>query len=231
MKKKLRILLIILSSGYLLYFLGTIIWSLSGTITKRPPRDFSYVEKKISITDTDSLYFSRNLISNLSVDYTCEYTDGRYLTSFIYLNKYKFIVRKLNNKPVNLLMNYKPIFEKNTTDLRIKYDIEEVLPFIYKVDVERNNFDNKNTIIDGEHVEVLKNTEDTLLIHGKIYDISIGTHNNYVNEGLYLQDETFYRRPIEMELLIFNRKDGLFCHILFPLTHTTVPNGLIEKLK
>lgn len=231
MKKKIRIILVITGLAYLVYFFGSIMYSSIKYLNKKNTNDFSYVKKSFKVPVKDSMYFSNKLMQNLQVIYSSQFNDTRYLAFYTYLNKFNLVVRQLSVEKGNLFHLYKPILKKSSTDVLVRYDIEEMLPFLYKIDIERRNGANRQLMIDGESIEILKHTEDSLLIHGKFYSFSIGYSQHFVSEGLYLQDETFFRKPIDVELLIFNREDQLFEYVLFPIGNQSLPKKLIKEIR
>ncbi len=193
--------------------------------------DFSYVDLDLDVHPDDSIYFSEGTKSNLVIQYTSKFKHYQYLSLYYYKDKYNFIVRKLTDSPADLKSLFKLHFAKSKADVLVTYNMQEAYPFIYKIDVTRRHGLNNNLIINGDHIEVLKHTKDSLLIHGNILDLAIGKKESYVNEILYLQDETLFGKAINTELLLFNRDNKLYFYILFPEGQQTVPKGILKEIR
>ncbi|AEA43729.1 hypothetical protein [Fluviicola taffensis] len=228
--KKRRLILIVLLSAVSLYYIGSFLYVFI-VYTEKSNNDFSYVDKTLKMSFEDSSYFTENTKSQLAIQYSGQYKKLHYFSLYRYKKNYNFIIRKLSDNTTNLKNNFKVVHAKNQNDGLVTYDLNESYQFIYKVDIDRSHGPNKNLIIDGKNIEVLKHTKDSLLIHGNIYDLSIGKKDEYVNEGLYMQDETFFRTAINTELLIFNRDDKLYFYILFPDGQQIVPKGILNEIR
>lgn len=225
--KKIRLALIIIVSAGILYFIGSIIkYSL-----KNSAHDFSYVNLDLEVHPEDSIYFSEVVKSNLVIQYTSKFKHYQYLSLYHYKDKYNLIVRKLADSPADLKSLFKLELAKSKPDVMVTYNMQEAYPFIYKIDVDRSHGANKDLIINGDHIEVLKHSKDSLLIHGNILDLAIGKKESYINELFYLQDETFFGKAINTELLLFNRDNKLYFYLIFPDGQQTVPKGILNEIR
>ncbi len=228
--KKIRLVLIILVSAGVLYFIGSLVYGITKSMGKKN-HDFSYVDLSFDIHPDDSVYFSETTKSNLAIQYTSEFKHYQYLSLYSYRDKYNLIVRKLADTPADLKALFKLEFAKGKVDPGVTYNMQEAYPFIYKIDVDRPHGLNMNLFINGNHIEILKHNADSLWIHGNIIDLAIGKKGSYINEILYTEDETIFAKAVNTELLLFNRDNKLYFYILFPDGKQTVPKGILNEIK
>jgi hypothetical protein len=157
----------------------------------------------------DSVNFSNETLKNISLLFSKQYSQLNHISFYNYKGKYNLLVRNLSSDSVDLEKLYKIIFCKNTTDKFIAYGIEESDIFSYKIALNRKHGPNKHILIEGDNVKVLFRSKDTLQIRGDFYNVSLGKEGSYVNEGIYLNDESFFGKPVELEISFFNRLNGL----------------------
>jgi|GEM_PF-4511873 len=229
--KKIRLVLIILASAGILCFMGFILNRIAIHSGKNNLMDFSIKDVSFSAHPDDSIYFTEAVKSDLVVQYTSKSKHYQYISVYRYKGKYNLIVRKLSDNPSDLKSLFKVQAAKNTADLFVSYSMQGNPPFTYKIDVQRIHDANTNLTINGDHIEVLKHTKDSLLIHGNILDLAIGKKGSYVNEVLYMEDDLLPKRSINTELLIFNRDNKLYFYILFPDSQQTVPKGILNEIR
>lgn len=227
---KIRILIIVFASLFLGYFLITIISKVSKAAISNQ-KQLHKVTKELIMNNEDSLLFNRSAFSKLNFVYTTNFKDLNHFSLYTYRKNYDLIIRNICSKRVDLKQNYKILKGKNKTDLMLSYSRDDAMSLKYMVCLERFHKMNSNIIVDGNEIRVLKATKDTLLFHGYFYAISFGKNGKYVNEGIYMQNELWNRVPIEMDILLINRENGLNLLVIYPEKESfKVPDGITLKL-
>lgn len=226
---KIRILIIVFASLFLGYFLITIISRVSKSMN-----DHKKARKTIlrfEIPSDDSLVFNPKTISRLNLVYSSMRKDLNHFSLYSYGKNYNLIVRNINSKRVDLKRSYKILYGETKLDVMFLYSRDEAVSLKYMTCLERFHKPNSNIIVDGNEIRVLKATKDTLLFHGRFYAISFGKKDKYINEGIFMINEMWNRDPIEMDILLINRENGLNLLVIYPEKESfKVPDGITLKL-
>jgi hypothetical protein len=230
--KKIKWYILIICSACLICFTGSIFWEIINDIASGKGRnDLDKVKIDFKMHQEDVAGFCSETNNNLLVEYTKNFDGMNHFSLFIYKKDLRMILRNISSYKADLERFYNISFASTKVDTRIGYDVEELGGVNYKVALSRAHKVNTDLILDGEHIVVLKHNKDTLQIHGEFYNISFGKKDNYVNEGLYIQDESFLNKPVEMELLLVNKSNGLNLLLVFSDQQMKIQEGITNELK
>lgn len=197
----------------MLFSLGKSIYRYSKVKSENKPIQKSYYEEKMS--EEDSINFDLDVQKKLNISWTTYYGNLGHFSYYLFDKKYFLVCRNLSSEKVNLIDNFKLTKSKNKVDLYYSYALEELDLFKYKICANREHRRNLNFIYDGKITNASTRNKDTLHIHGFFTNISFGKFNSYVNEGLYLSDETFFKKQIELDILLINKNNGLNLYVIY----------------
>jgi hypothetical protein len=228
MKMKTRIIIIVcMVIFFLYYFISTIITGFSISANHKPEY-FNYVKKSIDLNKKDSALIDDNLFSSISNMYTSSFSDSLYLSYIKFDDKSGIIIRKLKShedlSKVHIEMNGKK------TDLMITYDLEEIAPFNYMIDIKRKFPSIRRLYLEGDEMKILKRSKDTILITGKLINLAVASKNLQVHDGIYLQDETVFKSPIFTKILFVNQKESLYLYLCFANKQKSLSSSQFSKL-
>jgi hypothetical protein len=189
---------------------------------------FNYVKKTELLPIEDSFFHRSTINPKIKVLYTAKF-DLQYFLSFLEYENYKLVIRKIESKEINFLNDFKVVFNTNQTDALVTYDIEEIQHFNYKIDVDRIHHLTNRITLEGKEMAVIKRNKDTLIINGKLNKFSLSDNRNYIKEHMYNIDETFYAKPISVEIMFLNKFGSAYLCVIQHQTKKRVNSYTVEK--
>lgn len=229
--KKTKLLILIVIGGLVIYSLTTVFLNLISVAQNNKNFKLDYVKKTIDLEPSDSLIVGNYLNGQIQEMYTSRFKDGSYLSYVYFKDNSILVIRKFKNQIKDLRKIKLDLNKETETNDLISYDIEEVFPFNYRIDLDRTNLSINRIVVSDENVSLLKQYENEILMTGMLSEISFNSSKSKVHEYLNLQDETFYSKAQKSKILVVKKLKNTYLYLVVFNKKRDIANKLMSKLR
>jgi len=229
--KKTTLFILIAFGVFVIYSLTTVFLNLISVTQNNKNFKLDYVKKTIDLEPSDSLIVGNYLNGQIQELYTSRFKDGSYLSYISFNDNSVLVIRKLKKQLKDLKKIKIDLNKETETNDLIGYDIEEVFPFNYRIDMDRANTYINRIVVSDENVSLLKQDENEILMTGMLSEMSFNSTKTKVHEYLNLQDETFYSKAKNSNILVVNKLKNTYLYLVVFDKKRDIANKLMSKLR